>query len=59
MPRSERGGELGGRALAVVKCAKPTQDMRFDVPIVGEKTIETLAAAGARVMALEAGRCCT
>ena len=52
-----RGGELGGKGTVVVKCAKPTQDMRFDVPIVGEKTLETLAAAGARVMALEAGRC--
>jgi len=32
------------RALTVVKVAKPTQDMRFDVPVIGVKTIETMAA---------------
>jgi UDP-2,3-diacylglucosamine hydrolase len=52
-----RGGTLGGPGTVVVKFAKPTQDMRFDVPTVGVKTIETLTQAKARVLALEAGRC--
>jgi len=51
-----RGGMLGGKGCVVVKCAKPTQDMRFDVPTVGIKTIETMIEAGARVLAIEAGR---
>lgn len=52
-----RGGELGGRGSVVVKFSKPTQDMRFDVPTVGLRTVETMAQAGCRVLALEAGRC--
>jgi DUF1009 family protein len=45
------------RALTVVKIAKPNQDMRFDVPVVGLKTIEVMHAAGASCLALDAGRC--
>jgi len=45
------------RALTVVKVAKPTQDMRFDVPVIGVKTIETMARAGATCLAVDAGRC--
>ena len=45
------------RALTVVKVAKPTQDMRFDVPVIGVKTIETMARAGASCLAVDAGRC--
>lgn len=45
------------RALTVVKVAKPNQDMRFDVPVVGVKTIETMAAAGATCLAIDAGKC--
>jgi len=45
------------RALIVVKIAKPNQDMRFDVPVVGVKTIEVMIAAGASCLALDAGRC--
>jgi len=52
-----RGGELGGRGTVVVKCAKPTQDMRFDVPTIGERTIRTMAEAGSKVLAVESGRC--
>lgn len=52
-----RGGELGGAGTVVVKCAKPAQDMRFDVPTAGERTIESMTTAKARVLALEAGRC--
>lgn len=52
-----RAGELcpaGG--FTVVKVAKPQQDMRFDVPTVGVLTLETMAAAGAAVLAVEAGK---
>ena len=45
------------RALTVVKIAKPNQDMRFDVPVVGTKTIEVMRAAGASCLALDAGKC--
>jgi DUF1009 family protein len=45
------------RALTVVKIAKPNQDMRFDVPVIGMKTIEIMQAAGATCLALDAGRC--
>jgi DUF1009 family protein len=45
------------RALTVVKIAKPKQDVRFDVPIIGVKTIETMARAGASCLAVDAGRC--
>jgi len=45
------------RALTVVKVAKPNQDMRFDVPVVGLKTIETMKLAGATCLALDTGRC--
>ncbi len=42
--------------FTVVKVAKPQQDMRFDVPTIGTRTIENLAASGGRVLAIEAGR---
>ncbi len=45
------------RALTVVKVAKPAQDMRFDVPVIGVKTIETMVRAGASCLAMDAGRC--
>jgi len=51
----ERGGELGTGHAVVVKAAKPGQDMRFDVPAVGPRTIETMVRAGARVLAVQAG----
>ena len=53
----KRAGELcrsGG--FVVVKVAKPQQDMRFDVPAIGTSTIETMKKAGARVLAIEAGK---
>jgi DUF1009 family protein len=52
-----RAGELckkGG--FTVVKVAKPQQDMRFDVPVVGVRTLRTMVAAGAKVLAIEGGR---
>jgi hypothetical protein len=45
------------RALTVVKIAKPRQDMRFDVPVVGVATIEAMKRAGASCLAIDAGRC--
>jgi DUF1009 family protein len=45
------------RDLTVVKIAKPNQDMRFDVPVVGVKTIEVMQSAGATCMAVDAGKC--
>ncbi len=44
------------RALTVVKVAKPNQDMRFDVPVIGVRTVEVMQAAGATCLALEAKR---
>jgi UDP-2,3-diacylglucosamine hydrolase len=44
------------RRLSVVKVAKPAQDMRFDVPVIGGRTIETMRLAGATCLAIEAGR---
>src|SRR6202163_1529985 len=46
-----------GRELTVVKIAKPNQDMRFDVPVVGVKTIEVMRLAAATCLALDAGKC--
>lgn len=45
------------RALTVVKIAKPNQDMRFDVPVIGVKTIDVMQAAGATCLAVDAGKC--
>lgn len=44
------------RHLTVVKVAKPKQDMRFDVPVIGVPTIENMHRAGATCLAIEAGR---
>ncbi len=51
-----RGGKLGRGKAVVVKVCKPQQDMRFDVPAVGLKTIETMHQAGVTTLALEAGK---
>ncbi len=44
------------RKLTVVKVAKPNQDMRFDVPVIGQATVETMLRAGATCLSIEAGR---
>jgi hypothetical protein len=44
------------RRLTVVKVAKPNQDMRFDVPVIGMATVETMIRAGASCLSVEAGR---
>jgi hypothetical protein len=51
-----RAGRLAGPGTTVVKVAKPRQDMRFDVPVVGARTLDAMREAGARTLALEAGR---
>ncbi|PYR31191.1 MAG: DUF1009 domain-containing protein [Acidobacteria bacterium] len=51
-----RAGQLAGRGVRVVKVAKPNQDMRFDVPVVGVSTIETMKAAGATALSVDAGK---
>jgi len=53
----EPGASTLSRALTVVKIAKPNQDMRFDVPVIGMKTIEVMHKAGATCLALDAGKC--
>lgn len=51
-----RAGELAKGKLTVVKVAKPNQDMRFDVPVVGVPTIQTMIEAGATCLCLTAGK---
>jgi DUF1009 family protein len=51
-----RAGQLAGSGVRVVKVAKPNQDMRFDVPVVGVSTIEAMKAAGASVLSVDAGK---
>ena len=54
----QRGGELAGKngGAVAVKVAKENHDLRFDIPCLGERTLETCASAGIRVVAFEAGR---
>ncbi|MBM3750885.1 MAG: LpxI family protein [Acidimicrobiia bacterium] len=52
----ERAGALAGRGTRVVKVAKPSQDMRFDVPVVGIATIQQMVAAGADALSVDAGK---
>ncbi len=52
----QRGGRLGNGTAVVVKVCKPNQDLRFDVPSVGVQTIRTMDEAGAKVLAVEAGK---
>ena len=54
---SEEKASTLSRALTVVKVAKPGQDLRFDVPVIGLTTIETMVRAGASCLAVDAGRC--
>jgi hypothetical protein len=51
-----RAGRIAGPGTVVVKVAKPKQDMRFDVPVIGEATLDVLREAGATALAIEAGR---
>lgn len=51
-----RGGELARGGAVVAKAAKPQQDLRFDVPAVGVQTLESMIAAGAVALVIEAGK---
>jgi len=51
----QRGGSLGREKTVVVKVRKPNQDLRFDLPAIGKKTIETMMEVHAAVLAVEAG----
>ena len=51
-----RAGELAGGGVRILKVAKPNQDMRFDVPVVGAATIAVMKAAGATTLSVDAGR---
>ena len=51
-----RAGRIAGPGCTVVKLAKPRQDMRFDVPVAGPGTLDAMTEAGARVLAVEAGK---
>jgi len=51
-----RAGHLAGPGTRVIKVAKPNQDMRFDVPVVGVSTIEAMKTAGATLLSVDAGK---
>ena len=51
-----RGGTLGKEGAVVVKMARPHQDMRFDVPVVGPQTFHIMKEVGCLVLAVEAGK---
>jgi len=57
MKSLDAGASTLSRALTVVKIAKPSQDMRFDVPVIGVRTIEVMRAADATCLAVDAGKC--
>ena len=50
-----RAGHLAGAGVRIVKVAKPNQDMRFDVPVIGVSTIDAMKAAGATLLSVDAG----
>ena len=51
-----RAGDLAGPGVRIVKVAKPKQDMRFDVPVIGIATIQAMRTAGAAALSVDAGR---
>src|SRR4029078_9343926 len=51
-----RAGQLAGAGTRIIKVAKPNQDMRFDVPVVGGSTIHAMNAAGATLLSVDAGK---
>lgn len=51
-----RAGRLAGPGTRVVKVAKPDQDMRFDVPVVGQSTIDAMRVAGSSALSVDAGK---
>ena len=51
-----RAGDLAGPGVRIVKVAKPNQDMRFDVPVIGLATIQAMRVAGASALSVDAGK---
>ena len=51
-----RAGHLAGPGVRIIKVAKPKQDMRFDVPVIGVATIQAMRVAGAAALSVDAGR---
>jgi DUF1009 family protein len=51
-----RAGDLAGPGVRIIKVAKPNQDMRFDVPVVGVATIQAMRVAAAHALSVDAGR---
>jgi len=51
-----RAGQLAGAGVRIIKVAKPNQDMRFDVPVIGVSTIAAMKAAGADALSVDAGK---
>ena len=51
-----RAGQLAGAGVRIIKVAKPNQDMRFDVPVIGVSTIHAMAAIGATTLSIDAGK---
>jgi DUF1009 family protein len=51
-----RAGRLAGRGVRIIKVAKPNQDMRFDVPVVGVSTVEAMKAVEADALSVDAGK---
>jgi DUF1009 family protein len=51
-----RAGQLVGSGVRIIKVAKPNQDMRFDVPVIGVSTIEAMKTAGADTLSVDAGK---
>ena len=52
----KRGGQIAGQDATAIKVTAPAQDMRFDVPVIGPRTIQSAAEGKVRAMVLEAGR---
>jgi DUF1009 family protein len=52
----KRGGRLGGKGAVLVKGAREGHDMRFDIPVVGLKTLKVMRSAGVTALAFQAGR---
>ncbi len=51
-----RGGKIAGKGAVMIKVAKPNQDMRFDVPVIGGETVRIASEVNVRAIAIEAGR---
>ena len=51
-----RAGHLAGPGVRIIKVAKPKQDMRFDVPVIGFATIQAMRVAGASALSIDAGK---